>query len=217
MQNQLKSILAKQALSLLKPNMVLGLGSGSTLEVFAQMLVGFLRENPMPIRVVSSSDRISNTVASLSVVPLDQVDEIDLTIDGLDYVNLQTGLVLKGNGGALYLEKKLAIKSKRVLLMADERKLQFSYSPKLMVEFSPDFIEELNQLGFKAREQISDSGNLVVECPLKHELEIFKLRDKLITTQGYLDDGDFSGLVNEVWIAYNGGEIKTFKLKDEYN
>ena len=171
----------------------------------------------MPITLVSSSNRISEIVANLQLVELGDVEEIDLTIDGLDYVNLQTGLVLKGNGGALFLEKKLAVKSKQVVLLADERKLQFDYSPKLMVEFLPDHISELNAMGFEAWSKMSDSGNLVVECPLRHEVEIFKLRDKLNSTQGYLDDGDFSGLVNEVWIAYNSGEIKKFKLKDEYN
>ncbi len=221
MEKEAKMRLAQACLPLLSPNMVLGLGSGSTLEIFVEQLMKRLRERPMSLRLVSSSDKITEIVSArvaealmdVQLLSLEQVQEIDLTIDGLDYVNLATGLVLKGNGGALYLEKKLALKSRKVVLVADERKLNFAYSPKLIVEFSPEHIAEINDMGFRARPELSDSGNLIVECPLEQEQDIFKLRDKLVARQGYLDDGDFSGLVDEVWIAYNAGEIKKFKLK----
>jgi len=140
------------------------------------------------------------------------VKKIDLTIDGLDYVNLDTGLVLKGNGGALYLEKKLALKSEKVVLATDYRKLDFNYCNKLMLEYKTEFIDELSSFKIKARENLSDSGNLIVEVPLKSEGDIFAWRDALNKTKGFIDDGDFSGLVDEVCIIYENGGIKKFNI-----
>lgn len=207
-----KKILAKHLLSYLKSGLIIGIGSGSTMEIFVDEIQSFLKNNPMDLSFVSSSNIITEKLRGLNVLDLTGVKKIDLTIDGLDYVNLDTGLVLKGNGGALYLEKKLALKSEKVVLASDYRKLDFNYCNKLMLEYNPEFIDELSSFKIKARENLSDSGNLIVEVPLKNEGDIFAWRDALNKTQGFIDDGDFSGLVDEVCIIYENGDIKKFNI-----
>jgi ribose 5-phosphate isomerase A len=110
---EMKIKAAAAALAHVEHGMRLGIGTGSTAEEF-----GFKVEG------VPTSERTARLCVELGVPlkSLDELPELDLTIDGAD--ELDAGLrLIKGGGGALLREKIVAATSARMIVIADESKL----------------------------------------------------------------------------------------------
>ena len=101
---------------------VVGLGTGST----AAYAVRFLAErvkSGLKIRGIPTSSGTKDLAASLGI-PLtnfDEVQQIDVTIDGADEFDPKLQLI-KGGGGALLREKIVASASKKVVIVTDASK-----------------------------------------------------------------------------------------------
>ncbi len=120
---QLKIEAARVALDHVETGMKLGVGSGSTAEEFVRLLAERV-ESGLRIEAVPTSERTAGLCVELGVpiFSLDEVPQLDLTIDGADEVDgdLQ---VIKGGGGALLREKIVACASDTVIVIADESKV----------------------------------------------------------------------------------------------
>jgi len=113
---------ASSALELISPGMRLGLGTGTTATHFIALLGARVAEG-LDVLCVPTSER-SRTLAKLHSIPLasiDEVPELDLTIDGADEYDPQLRLI-KGGGGALLREKIIALASRRMVVIADSSK-----------------------------------------------------------------------------------------------
>jgi len=122
-QQELKKAAAAAALEWVKPNMRLGIGTGSTAEEFIRLLADKVRAG-LKIIGVPTSER-SRALCEQLGVPLTTLEEspqLDLAIDGADELNADLCLV-KGGGGALLREKITAYAAKTMLVIADESKL----------------------------------------------------------------------------------------------
>jgi len=109
------------ALPLLAADTVLGVGTGSTVDLF----IDALAEHKHRFRgAVSSSERSSARMAAhgITVFDLNQVGGMPLYIDGADEVDHQLNM-LKGGGGALTREKIVASAADRFICIVDESKL----------------------------------------------------------------------------------------------
>jgi len=117
-----KRAAAERALELVRPGMLLGLGTGSTARYFIDGLAARVRDG-LRIRAVVTS-LASRRQAEASGIPLtDEPDGVlDLTVDGADEIDRDINCV-KGRGGALLREKIVAHASRRFVLIADESKL----------------------------------------------------------------------------------------------
>jgi ribose 5-phosphate isomerase A len=122
---------AQAALSLVQKDQVLGLGTGRAVEAFIKLLPGMT----LPKVIVSSSIRTSLALQALGieVVSVNEVDQIDLYIDGADQV-LKSGISIKGGGGAHTLEKCLANISKQFVGLVDEQKVVSQFDFPVAVE-----------------------------------------------------------------------------------
>jgi ribose 5-phosphate isomerase A len=120
---EMKVKAAEAALAHVEDGMRLGIGTGSTAEEFVRLLAervhGGLRVEGVP-----TSERTARLCVELGVPlrSLDELPELDLTIDGADELDANLTLV-KGGGGALLREKIVAACSTRMLVIADESKL----------------------------------------------------------------------------------------------
>ncbi len=114
---------AEVALSYVEDGMRLGIGTGSTAEEFVRLLAEKIAGG-MNIEGVPTSERTARLCLELGVPlkSLDELPELDLTIDGADEVDHQLRLI-KGGGGALLREKIVASASGRMIVIADETKL----------------------------------------------------------------------------------------------
>jgi len=119
----LKRAAALSALELVKPDMKLGIGTGSTAEEFIHLLAGKVREG-LDIIGVPTSERSRALCDELGVplTDLDAAPQLDMAIDGADELDAHLRLV-KGGGGALLREKITAYAAKTMVVIADESKL----------------------------------------------------------------------------------------------
>jgi ribose 5-phosphate isomerase A len=117
-----KKAAARRALDFVEDGMKLGLGTGSTAEEFVKLLAGRVGEG-LRIVGVPTSER-TGMLADRLGVPLSNLDDmpqLDLTIDGADEFDDALRLV-KGGGGALLREKIVAAASDRMIVIADASK-----------------------------------------------------------------------------------------------
>jgi ribose 5-phosphate isomerase A len=102
--------------------MKLGLGTGSTAKHFVDLLgervAGGLRVVGVP---TSEATRAQAEACKIPLTTLDEVDRLDLTVDGADEMDPALNLI-KGGGGALLREKIVAAASDRMIVIADESK-----------------------------------------------------------------------------------------------
>ncbi len=213
----LKRRAAEEALKLVEPGMVIGLGTGSTAAHFIDLLA---RER-LDVRGVPTSEetRRRAAAAGVDVVEPDETTAIDLAVDGADEVDPSLKLI-KGGGGALLREKIVASAAKRFVVIADSSKkvAELGRFP-LPVEIdrfawgmtTRRVREALGALGFKPALKLrqgkdrapflSDGGNYVLDCPLGRIGDPVALDRALRDIPGVIETGLFIGLADLVILA----------------
>jgi len=117
-----KRTAAARALEFVRPGMRLGLGTGSTAQHFVELLGERVRAGLDVIAVPTSEvTRAQAARSGIALATLDDVPELDLTVDGADEIAPDLTLI-KGGGGALLREKIVAAASARMIVIADESK-----------------------------------------------------------------------------------------------
>jgi len=112
---------ALAALQLAAHDAVIGVGTGSTVNLFIEALAA----NPGRVRTAVSSSEASSArlrAAGIAIADLNELDGLDLYIDGADEATAARHLV-KGGGGALTREKIVAAAARRFLCIVDDTKL----------------------------------------------------------------------------------------------
>ena len=120
---EMKRIVAERAVDMyVKDGMNVGLGTGST-AYFAIKRIGELVADGFDLTCVATSVQSEDLAreCGIKVVELDQVDKLDVTIDGADEVDPKMQLI-KGLGGALLREKIVAAATVREIIIADSSK-----------------------------------------------------------------------------------------------
>src|SRR6266566_7793537 len=118
----LKRAAAARALDYVEDGMKLGLGTGSTADLFLELLAERVRGG---LRIVGTptSERTAEKARALRI-PMEELDNLgslDLAVDGADEADGNLDLI-KGGGGALLREKIVAASAARLLVIADESK-----------------------------------------------------------------------------------------------
>ncbi len=165
-----KRLAAEAAIDYVKPGAIVGVGTGSTVNHFIDLLA-----DKMAARVtaaVSSSEASSNRLRGhgFKVVDLNQAGKLDLYVDGADESNHQLQLI-KGGGGALTREKIVASASAEFVCIADDSKLVDTLGDfPLPVEVIPMARElvaaALGNLGGDPRLRegfVTDNGNQILD------------------------------------------------------
>ena len=119
-QDELKRLVGKAALDYVRPDSIIGVGTGSTVNCFIEALIN------SGIRIeaaVSSSEATTRLLQAggIEVVDLNQTGGLDVYIDGADEFDAHRRLI-KGGGGALTREKIVAAASKTFVCIADQSK-----------------------------------------------------------------------------------------------
>jgi len=119
-QDELKRLVGKSALDYVRPDSIIGVGTGSTVNCFIEALIN------SGIRIeaaVSSSEATTRLLQAggIEVVDLNQTGGLDVYIDGADEFDAHRRLI-KGGGGALTREKIVAAASKTFVCIADQSK-----------------------------------------------------------------------------------------------
>jgi ribose 5-phosphate isomerase A len=121
MQLEKKRIAAQAALAYIEEGMVLGIGTGSTVN----QLIEVLKDHKIRLSgAVSSSKQTSDRLRAIGVdeIDLNSAGDLDLYIDGADEATID-GTLIKGGGAALTREKVVAAASKRFVCIVDDSKI----------------------------------------------------------------------------------------------
>jgi ribose 5-phosphate isomerase A len=222
-QNALKRAVAAKALDYVVDGMKLGLGSGSTAEIFLELLAPRIRGG-MKLLCVPTSERTAAAARKLGITlaNLDDLAPLDLTIDGADEADRNLDLI-KGGGGMLLREKIVAASSKKMVVIADESKLvprlgKFPL-PVEVVEFGhkatvarlADAFDALDYGGIRMslRQKDgepfkTDSGNLIYDCAFGAIQNAGKLAAAISAVPGVVEHGLFVGIATTLLIAGPG-------------
>jgi ribose 5-phosphate isomerase A len=219
-----KKAAAEAAIELVKDGMVVGLGTGSTANYAIEGL-GRRVASGLRIRGVATS-KASEELArkvGIAIITLDQVSEVDLTIDGADEVDPRFNLI-KGMGGALLREKIVAFASKQEVIIIDDSKLVEVLGTKtpLPVEVVPfghlRTKDALESLGCKASLKggsspfVTDNANLIYECRFAKMEDPEILEAEIDMIPGVVESGLFIDLATKVVVASaKGVEIRSKK------
>lgn len=200
-----------------KDGLVIGIGSGSTVKYAIEEIGRKIKEEALNVLGVPTSYQ-SLLLAVRHGIPLTTLYEhpiIDLTIDGADQIDSNLNLI-KGLGGALTREKIVAVSSKKLVIVADERKLANYLGEKqqvLPVEVLP-FAEPLvtakiREMGGKPflREvkkgvpYITDNGNFIMDVDFGVIKDPRKLNLELKIIPGVVETGLFIDIAHSAYIG----------------
>jgi ribose 5-phosphate isomerase A len=120
--NALKRAAAARALDYVQDGMKLGLGTGSTADLFLELLAERIHAG-LTIIGTPTSERTADHARRLGIplAELDSLGRLDLAVDGADEADGNLDLI-KGGGGALLREKIVAASAARLVVIADESK-----------------------------------------------------------------------------------------------
>ena len=162
-----KQAAAKAALSYIEDGMILGVGTGSTVNCLIELLADVRLKG-----AVSSSKVTEDKLRALGIeiFDLNAVGELDLYIDGADEIDAQ-GNMIKGGGGALTREKIVAAASKSFVCMVDDSKIvqklgKFPVAVEVLPQARSYVARELVKLGGDPvyREGfVTDYGNVILD------------------------------------------------------
>ena len=127
-----KRAAAEAAAELVEDGMLVGLGTGSTV---AHLLPALARRGLRTIRCVATSDATEAQARQLGlpVEPFEQLDRLDIAIDGADQV-APNGWIVKGGGGAHAREKIVAAAAERFVVIVSSDKLVDALRPPVPLE-----------------------------------------------------------------------------------
>jgi ribose 5-phosphate isomerase A len=225
-EQEMKKQAAEKAVQYVENGMVIGLGTGSTVE-FAVKKLGELVKGGLKIEGIPTSLKTKRLATELKIplIELDEHTEIDVTIDGADEVDSNLNLI-KGGGGALTREKIIAYHSKKVIIIVDETKIVKglgcdSFLPVEVTKFgwsaTKKALEELKCTGElrKIMDEafITDNQNYIIDCDFGKIPEPEALEKEINNIPGVLENGLFIGLVDEVIVGSKQG-IMTLERQD---
>ena len=141
-----KKLAAFKAAGEIQDNMVLGLGTGSTVYHLIVKLAERVRGG-LSIHAAATSARTEELAAhyGIPLIPFHDAEQIHLAIDGVDAIDPDFHSI-KGGGGALFREKVIALKALRVIWIMDQSKLVPTLNgltlPVEVVPFALEYVEE---------------------------------------------------------------------------
>tara|TARA_R110002110_G_scaffold333755_2_gene544525 strand:+ start:87205 stop:87885 length:681 start_codon:yes stop_codon:yes gene_type:complete len=220
-QDELKQAVAAAALDYIRPhleeNTVLGIGTGSTANLFID---GLATLRGQVNATVASSDASAERLRQhgIPVYELNTVNQVDFYIDGADEANESLQLI-KGGGAALTREKIVAAVARSFICIADDSKLVHTLGAfPLPVEVIPmarsHVARELVKLGGDPvyREGVvTDNGNVILDV---HNFSIpqpLAMEAKINNIAGVVSNGLFALRPADVLLLGTAQGVKTLR------
>ena len=214
-QNDKKQMAAEAALDYVDTRQVIGIGSGSTVEIFINLLD---KIRPKIDACVSSSMKTTQLLDQngFRVIELREAGTISIYIDGADEANKQKQLI-KGGGGALTREKIVASSSERFICIIDDSKYvsklgKFPLPIEVIPMAQSKIALEMVKKGARPvlRENfITDNKNIILDVHGMDINEPMVLEREINDLPGVVTNGLFSLRPADVLLISNGNEVNS--------
>lgn len=215
-----KRAAAERALDFVRPDMRLGLGTGSTAAHFVNLLGERVRAGLKLVAVpTSEATRAQAERLGITLTTLDETPQLDLTVDGADEIAPDLTLI-KGGGGALLREKIVASASARMVVIADQSKwvavLGRFALPIEIVPFGATATQRAVEVAAAAagcpgpaplrktasgHPFVTDGGHWLIDAQLQHIGDPQGLAARLAAIPGVVEHGLFIGLAGAAIVA----------------
>lgn len=223
-------LLGEAAAATIEPGMRIGLGTGSTADAVIRAL-GQRVAGGLEVTGVATSERTRRLASSLGIrlVELDDVDELDLGIDGADEIDPNLNLI-KGRGGALLHEKLVAITCARFLIVAASEKLVDRLGSRVPIPVEivplgwPHTRRRLASLGLEgvlrtagesdATPFRTDDGHYIVDCATGPIHDPVSLASAIKEISGVIDHGLFIDIATQTLTIDPAGAISRGSQSD---
>ena len=227
MSDDLKRKAAEAAMAEVTSGMRIGLGTGSTAKHFVDLL-GAEVARGFECLCVPTSEATATQARSLAIplTTLEEIDRLDVTIDGADEIDHAFQLI-KGGGGALLREKIVAAASDRMVVIADDSKLVdtlgrfplpievnpfgFAATARAIAMVMADFGAESGWIQRKKPDGaafVTDGGHLIVDASFGRISNAKALSQALLEIPGVVQHGLFIDLCSEAYLATSKGTIR---------
>ncbi len=212
-----KKSAGEKAVEFIKDGMTIGLGTGSTVHYTICKVAELIKEG-MKLKCVSTSSATTKLAQSLNITitPFNEVESIDLTIDGADEVDPDLNGI-KGGGGALLFEKLVAKASLKNIWVVDSSKIVNQLGkfplPVEVVQFGAAKIFTFFETkGYNPKFRMNgkehyttDSHNYIIDLDLGLIKDPRKLEKSLKEISGIVECGLFIDIADVVLIGSEGG------------
>ena len=216
----MKKLAGDKAAEYVKDGMVVGLGTGSTAYHMVNA-VGEMVKNGLHIQAIPTSKATEAQAKSLGIplLTIDEIDHIDLAIDGVDEIDPAFNAI-KGGGGALYREKVVATLANEVIWIMDESKLvdkigAFHLPVEIAQYGAKQAMRRMEEYGFHpvlrvkdGATFVTDNGNFIADLHLGAGFDIDGVYGKLTGMLGVLEHGLFLNMCRRIVVGYASGEVK---------
>ena len=215
----LKQLVGIEAATYVKNGMTVGLGTGSTAYYMVEEIGRRIKEEGLSITGVTTSKATEEQALALGIPlkSIDEVDRVDLTIDGADEISADFQGI-KGGGAALLFEKIVATYSDKVIWIVDESKMvEYLGAFPLPVEVIPYGSNQLmRQFKTKGLNPVlrtnetgeivkTDSQNYIIDLQIGQINQPTELATYLTNQVGVVEHGLFLDTVNTVIIGRPSG------------
>jgi ribose 5-phosphate isomerase A len=218
-----KEVAARASLKYVREGQVVGLGTGSTATI-AIRLLGELVRGGLKIRGIPTSIASRDLAMQLGIplTTFDEVQQIDVTIDGADEFDPALNLI-KGGGGALLREKVVASATKQQVIVTDSSKQvqvlgKFPLPVEVIGFAEPLVAKEIADLGARVVQRkdsagkpyLTDEGHHILDCHFGEIPDPPALARRLSDMPGIVEHGLFVGMASVVLMA-KAGEVEEFR------
>lgn len=218
-QDEAKRLVAQRAVDFVTDGMVVGLGTGTTANMFIEELATRAKRDALHLRCVASSNASHTLAASLGldVTTLEELPELDIYIDGADEIGPGLSLI-KGGGGALLREKIVASAAKQFIVVADSTKLvdqlgKFPLPVEVIKMATPLVERHLTALGLHPRLRrrpdgtpyLTDEHNYIFDCVGNHITNPERTAADIRAIIGVVEHGLFLNMASFALIASESG------------
>lgn len=214
---------ARAAVASVEEGMRVGLGTGST-AAHAVRAIGERVAAGLRVTGVPTSRQTAELARGLGVplAALDEVEALDVTIDGADEIDVRGFNLIKGYGGALLWEKLVALATRRQIIVGDESKVSerglTQRVPVEVVRFgAAHTARALARLGTQpvlrggGRDPfVTDEGHIIYDCDFGPIADPAALAAAIKGLPGVVEHGLFVGLTHDIIVAGPGG-LRTWR------
>ncbi len=200
--DNLKEIAGKEAAKFVKDGMIVGLGTGSTVFYTIKEL-GARASSGLNFQAICTSKDTEKKAKEfgIKVVDLNEVEKIDIAIDGADELDKDLNLI-KGGGGALTREKIIDYRAEKFYVVVDQSKKKeilgnFSLPVEVMKFCWKPVKNDLEKLGAKVTLRggetpfITDNGNFILDAKFDRILRPARLEEIINNIPGVVENGIF--------------------------
>jgi ribose 5-phosphate isomerase A len=215
---------AKAAVLQVKRGMSIGLGTGSTAEIFIDLLGERNRNEQLSLTCIATSiaSEYRAKKNGLALAGFSEIASLDAAFDGADQIDSNLNLI-KGLGGALVREKIVDYRASKFFVMVGENKLVeklHGVVPGEVIPLAEEAVKrDLVKLGAQRfetrmdgrRKFISDNSNLILHVQFGEIKNPGKLEDGINSIAGVVDNGIFAGKKPIVFVGSENGGVRTLK------